>query len=265
MHALKLNNMNSLATKIKIKIDTGTIPVLVANSKVLKLYTFYLVLKAFDTQKSGSVDYLSNIKELCKIMQISQRTFYNRLNACLFIDIIYRQDDIIKLASFGKVADHFGLNHSREFIEVDPGDEAIEYMIRSKAIQLNILDQRKAVFKKLESYKDKNYNPEQLRLKLCALLIASFVSGTAAPQMPSNLNPDITLSTTYTAKLFGCKSQSSGHYWQQTLINRGCLEVEPRTIESEARTAETKLIGKISWNEKRKTKFLTLRNLLKPL
>ena len=148
----------NVATNIKIKIDTGTIPVLVANSKVLKLYSFYLVLKAYDTQKSGSVDYLSNIKELCTIMQISERTFYNRLNCCMWIDIIYKKDNKIKLASFGKVADHFGLNHSREFIEVGPGDEAIEYTIRSKAIQLNLLDQRKAVIKKIEKYKDKTYS-----------------------------------------------------------------------------------------------------------
>ena len=257
--------MNSKATKITIKIDTGTIPVLVANKKVLKLYSFYLVLKAYDTQKSGSVDYISNIKELCTLMQISERTFYNRLNACIFIDIIYRKDNLIKLASFGKVADHFGLNHSREFIEVDPSDDAIEYMIRSKAIQLNLLDQRSAVIKKLEKYKDHKFNPDQYRLKLCALLIASFITGSPAPEMPANLNPDITISTSYTAKMFGCKSQSSGHYWQQTLIKRGCLEVEARTIESVARITKTKLIGKISWNEKRKSKFLTLRNLVKPL
>lgn len=257
--------MNLAATNIKIKIDTGTIPVLVASSKVLKLYSFYLVLKAYDTEKSGSIDYLSNIKELCAIMQISERTFYNRLSACLYNDIIYRSGTKIKLVSFGKVADIFGLNHSKEFIEVDPGDEAIEYTIRAKAIQLNLVDQRKAVIKKLENYKPKNFSPDQLRLQLCALLIASFVTGSPAPEMPVNLNPDITLSTKFTAKLFGCKSQSSGHYWQQNLVNRGCLEVEARTIESAVRSNETKLIGKISWNEKRKTKFITLRNLLKPL
>ena len=253
-------------TKIKIKIDTGTIPVLVANKNGLKWYSFYVVLKAYDVQKSGSVDYISNIKELCEIMQISQRTFYNRLNAWLGIDIIYRKDNLIRLASFGKVADHFGLNHSREFIEMDPGDEAIEYAIRSKAIQLNLCSQREAVYKKLrENYKDKSFAPEQLRLQLCALLIAAFVTGSAEPELPSNFNPDITISTSYTADLFGCKSQSSGCYWQKVLMKRGYLEMETRTIESKARTEKSKLIGKLSWNAKNKSKFLSLRNLLKPL
>lgn len=253
-------------TNIKIKIDTGTIPVLVENKKVLKLYSFYLVLKAFDTLKSGSIDYLSNIKKLCEIMNISQRTFYTRLNACLYIGIIYRKDNLIRLASFGKVADHFGLNHSREFIEMEVSDEAIEYTIRNKAIQLNLNTQRQAVYKKLrENYKDKSFIPEQLRLQLCALLVAAFITGSAEPELPSNLNPDIAISTSYTAKIFGCKSQTSGCYWQKVLIKKGYLEMEPRKIESEARTQKSKLIGKLSWNGKTKSKFLNLRNLLKPL
>lgn len=254
------------STNIKIKIDTGTIPVLVENKKVLKLYSFYLVLKAYDQNNSGTIDYLSNIKELCSIMNISQRTFYNRLNACLLIDIIYRKNDTIKLVSYHKAANYFNLNHSGNLIEIDPTDQAIEYKIRTKAIELNLIDQRKVVHKKItENYKGLLMNPEQIRLQLCSLLIAAFVTGTPEPFLPSNLNPDITVSTKQTSKMFGCKNQSSGVYWQKTLLKRGCLEMEQRKITSEARTNKTKLIGFLSWNPKTKSKFLNLRNIINPL
>jgi len=255
-----------IGTNIKIKIDTGTIPLLVNNKKVLKLYSFYLVLKAFDQRNSGSVDYLHNIKLLCKLMNISQRTFYNRLNACFLIDIIYRQGDLIKLVSYNKAANYFNLNHSGQLIEIDCNDQAIEYKIRSKAIELNLIDQKKIVHKKItENYKDLLLNPEQIRLQLCALLVAAFVTGTPESFVPSNLNPDVTISTRYLSKLYGCKNQSSGVYWQKQLIKRGCLTMEPRKITSDARINVSKLIGKISWNPKTKEKFITLRNILNPL
>ena len=170
------------------------------------------------------------------------------------------------LVSYIKVAEIFTLNHSREYITIEPSDSLLEHQLRAKAIELNLNIQTEVVHKKIkESYATNKFNPEQIRLKLCALLLSAFVTGEPLPAMPINLNPEVTLSQNYTSGLFGCKNQSSGHYWQNILFKEGLLLVETRKIESKCFAHKTKLIGLIGFNPKTKTKFLQLRNQLKPL
>lgn len=200
-------------------------------------------------------------------MNISQRTFYIRLNACIYHNLIARDPSgNIKLLSYINAAEVLQLNYLKKFVAIECNDTRLEDQIRAEAIKLNLNVQTEQVHKKIkESYSTKNYNPEQIRLKLCALLLAAFVNGTGAPEMPSNLNPDVTISQSYTSTMFGCKNQTSGYYWQKTLFQKRLLKVEPRSIESDCYTNKTKLIGVINYNPKKKCKFLTLRNLLSPL
>lgn len=252
---------------IQIKIDTGVISTLISNKKVLKLYCFFVTLKAINTSKSGLFDYKSNIKEICELMNISQRTFYIRLNACIYHELIKRNDQgLIYLTSYVKASDIFTLNHNKEYIYIDPSDHRLEDQLRAKAIELNIASQLQMVHKKIkESFNTKSSTPEQIRLKLCALLIAGFITGDPLPNLPTNLNPDVTLSQKHTATLYGCKNQSSGYYWQKKLVSISLLEMESRNIESKVYSSTSRLIGKINFNPKTKTKFMQLRNLLKPL
>lgn len=254
-------------TNLKIKIDIGTIPILVQNKKVLKLYAFYCTLKAFDRNNSGSLNYVDNLKELCSLMNISQRTFYVRLNACIYHNLIARGvNHNIKLLGYFNAAEVLQLNYEKKYVEIECNELRLEDQIRAEAIKLNLNIQTARVHKKIkESYNTKNHTPEQIRLKLCSLLIAAFVNGSPVPNIPLNLNPDITISQNYTSSLFGCKHQTSGYYWQQTLNKKGLLNVEARKVESECYSNSTKLIGVIGFNPKKRCKFLTLRNLLKPL
>lgn len=256
--------MNS--TNIRIKIDTGTIPVLVKNKKVLKLYCFFLTLKTLDTKSSGYVDYKRDLKELCNIMNISERTFYTRLNGCIYHDILIRYNDGVRLASFGKVADFFKLTHSGKFIEIDANETRLEDQLRAKAIELNLIAQTHQVHKKIkENYTTEKHTPEQIRLHLLGLITAAFITGTSLTNISCTINPDVTLGQFGTAKMFGCTSQSSGHYWQSKLIKSKLLDVENRTVISESNAInKTRLQGKIFWNPHIKKKCLQLRNLYKP-
>ena len=254
-------------TNIKIKIDIGTIPILVKHKKILKLYCFYLTLKCFDKTNSGYLDYNLHKKELLKVLNMSEKTFYNRLNNCLKINVLESHTKGVKLPSFNRVADIFNLNHKKEFIEIEPNEIALEYSLRAKAIQLNLINQNIVVNEKIKKhFKIKDYPPEQIRLNLLNTLIKCFIFGTINNHvLPSNINPDITISQKNTSLMFGCVNQSSGCYWQKKLSKFNLLEMENRTIESKKYCNETRLIGKVSFNKKTNSKFMQLRNLIKVL
>lgn len=252
-------------TNIKIKIDTGTIPILVKHKKILKLYCFYLTLKCFDKTSSGYLDYNLHKKELLKVLNMSEKTFYNRLNNCLKINVLEIHTKGVKLPSFNKVANIFNLNQKKEFIEIEPNEIALEYLLRAKAIELNLIHQTNTVNEKIKKHFEiKEYPPEQMRLNFLNTLIACFVLGNAiSHNLPININPDIAISQKNTSLMFGCINQSSGCYWQKKLSKFNLLEMENRTIESKQYCNESRLIGKISFNKKTKTKFMQLRNLIK--
>lgn len=254
-------------TNIKIKIDTGAIPILIRNKKVLKIYSFYLTLKCFDKTNSGYIDYNLHKKELLKVLNMSEKTFYNRLNNCLEINVLEAHKKGVKLPSFGRVANIFNLNCKKEFIEIEPNEIALEHLIRAKAIELNLIKQNTIVNEKIKKhFKIKDYPQEQIRLKLLSTLIICFIGAKGhSHEMPININPDVTISQKNTSKMFGCVNQSSGCYWQKRLSKLNLLKMENRTIESKNYCGQTRLIGKISFNKKTNSKFIQLRNLIKVL
>jgi hypothetical protein len=232
----------------KLKILKG-IPTLLAESKYMrKIVAVYYVLKM--NHPSSTIHNLpERMKELAEECNISQRNLYTRVKEMKKEKLVKVKGGSLILCSYQELHEILGVDDKLENYHHKKFTSKPEYILRTLAIKENFSKQEKAIKRKLEKRNKSSglSDVEFQRQKEAVMnhLIWCFKNSVELRPDELYVNPDVAISQSTLAIMFGLKSASGGHYWQKVLEKEKLIAVESRILRSSDYTLRKSPLGTV--------------------
>lgn len=241
---------------------------------LMKVFGFYLLLKAEAPNSGWIQNYTKQIAALSKNFGISQRSFFTYMNELERLKLAFREKNNIRIVSWdqlGKVLDistkkrtqiKFNYDGSQKIhwwfsaIDIKDNQERQAYMIWKKVNKNSEIknDLLTAMYKR-NFDKTKLNNPEYFAGRLFSLYVEDFKTGTEVHDLLIRIRADVNRSVKKLAYDW-CISAQLTSYWKKKMHKQKIIDVAKITVVSQW-TRETNDCHKnhfchVIWNDKLK-------------
>ena len=199
--------------------------------------------------------------EVCSAVKKSRSSFYAYLNECIKLQLIEKENANLKLTSWDKIIERFGIREKKftQFTyDTDKKEQTPEYFLMSAEIKENQQYQARNVLKQIRQ------NPQLTNIlnekettvatvgKLQWLQMKTFINGCGGSEAIFNilhdLNADVHRSVPTLRKAFNFKSNRSVGYLKCQLEERGFAAIKERLLKSTCRMRKSKGFYYTGWD-----------------
>jgi hypothetical protein len=248
----------------KLRILIGVPTLLADQKKLLKAVSAFYALKA-EYKTSVIIDYSEKITQLAELCFCSPRTLYTRLKELQHFGLVKCISGRIELVSYSKLHEILQVKENKGKYHYKKPTAKPEYILRATAIQENLDNQEARVLGIIEKYsKGSGLSIAEKKQKKEAdlqRLIVAFKNPALLHQGIEDIlyRPDVAISQSKLASIYGLKSQGSGLYWQTVLKKHKLLQIESRLIESNFRCRHSSL-GTVFYSRKTQKTYCQMPN-----
>ena len=250
--------------KNKLKIHQQLLIRIISDKPLLKVVSTFLCLKAL--HPSSVIFSISSIKKaLAQDCFISKRTLDTRISALKKLNLVQIKGDRLYLSSYEDLYKSLDIviDTSKCYyqeITCNP-----EYLLRRMAGKDNLFRQEQKIDLKIQK-RNEGSEPNLAWIKQHEYdrFLECFEK---REEYSGYFNPDITMSQSQIATMYGLDGQTRGYYWTKRLCKLGLMTAEHRIIQVQRKPLKKKITaikGGVLWHPVgSKTDVLQIRNLVK--